>query len=223
VKPTSLLSVPLVFNRVYDGVMKKIGEGSALSQKVAKLALATARRRNARLEQGLPVPWLLRAQYALADKLVLGKIKARICPSLKYMIGGGAATGTAVLHFFEDIGIPVCEGYGLTETSPIISVGANGWSTRRLGCVGTPLDNVTVQILDPETGKELPADSDGEICVAGPSVMTGEYLTYNHFSHPAPPHLFFYLSQATATTPRPTRKCSSTRTAKSESISQSVS
>ena len=136
-KPTNFLSVPLVFNRVYDGVMKKINEGSPLSQKLAKMALGVARRRNALLELGQPVPWLLSAQYALANKVVLSKIKSRICPSLKYMIGGGAATGTTVLHFFEDIGIPVCEGYGLTETSPIISVGANGWTTRRLGCVGT--------------------------------------------------------------------------------------
>ena len=52
------------------------------------------------------------------------------------MPSGGAAVSVPVLHFFEDIGIPVCEGYGLTETSPVISTGNNGWTTRRLGCVG---------------------------------------------------------------------------------------
>jgi long-subunit acyl-CoA synthetase (AMP-forming) len=69
-------------------------------------------------------------------QIVLSKIKARISPSLRYMPSGGAAVSLPVLHFFEDIGIPVCEGYGLTETSPVVSTGNNGWDTRRLGCVG---------------------------------------------------------------------------------------
>ena len=80
--------MPLVFNRVYDGVMKKINEGSPLSQRLAKMALGVARRRNELLEVGKPVPFLLGLQYAVASKVVLSKIKGRICPSLKYMIGG---------------------------------------------------------------------------------------------------------------------------------------
>jgi len=88
------------------------------------------------------------------------------------------------------------QGYGLTETSPVISVGSHQWTTRRLGCVGTPLHNVTVQILDPETKEERPVDTDGEICVAGPSVMTGyrnnPQVYHNQFaicSYPFPvPH-----------------------------------
>lgn len=153
----------------------------------------------------------------------------------------GAATGPTVLHFFEDIGIPICEGYGLTETSPIISVGANGWTTRRLGCVGTPLDNVIVQIVDPgsDTHQELPADMDGEICVAGPSVMTGGCRGGVGVSSStcdiqscmscmdSLTHLFLLLfsvlllttvaQQGIATTPQPTTRSSSGKTAKGRS------
>ena len=83
------------------------------------------------------------------------------------MASGGAAVNIKVLEFFEDIGIPICEGYGLTETAPVITAAANNWETRRLGTVGVALPRVTVSIIDPE-GKELPADEDGEVCCSGP-------------------------------------------------------
>jgi long-chain acyl-CoA synthetase len=89
------------------------------------------------------------------------------------MASGGAATSKVVLEFFEDIGVSVLEGYGLTETSPIITSGALEWENRRLGCVGVPILGVTVRIINPETLEELPADTDGEITTAGPNVMVG--------------------------------------------------
>jgi long-chain acyl-CoA synthetase len=116
---------------------------------------------------------LLKLQYALVNKVVLSKIKERVCPSLRYMPSGGAGVSLPVLHFFEDINIPICEGYGLTETSPVVTSGNNTWAMRRLGCVGVPVDNVIVKILDPETLEEKKGEEDGEICVSGPSVMTG--------------------------------------------------
>lgn len=76
-------------------------------------------------------------------------------------------------QFFEDIGIPICEGYGLTETSPVITASAMGWETRRLGCAGVVLEGNRVAIMDPETNEELPSDTDGEICAAGPNIMVG--------------------------------------------------
>eukprot|EP01041_Mallomonas_annulata_P008863 gene8863-18361_t len=78
-----------------------------------------------------------------------------------------------VLQFFEDIGIPVCEGYGLTETSPIIALSVNNWNDRRLGCVGVVLPSLTVKLVDPATDEDLPLDATGEVCVSGPSVMSG--------------------------------------------------
>jgi long-chain acyl-CoA synthetase len=80
------------------------------------------------------------------------------------MGSGGAAASLPVLQFFEDIGIPVCEGYGLTETAPIITSSAQGWETRRLGCVGTPVPGAEILILAPVTLEEMPAGADGEVC-----------------------------------------------------------
>jgi long-chain acyl-CoA synthetase len=65
--------------------------------------------------------------------VVLKKIKDQICPSMKYMAAGGAGVSMPVLEFFEDIGIPICEGYGLTETAPVITVSTNSFQNRRLG------------------------------------------------------------------------------------------
>lgn len=79
------------------------------------------------------------------------------------MGAGGAATSLPVLQFFEDIGIPVIEGYGLTETAPIITAGSVDFSNRRLGCVGVPLPGQDVRIIDPNTNEVLGNDTDGEV------------------------------------------------------------
>ena len=86
---------------------------------------------------------------------------------------GGAAAGMEVLHFFEDIGLSVIEGYGLTETSPVVTAGSVDWEYRRLGCVGVPIHGIDVKIVDPTTLQPVPNDTDGEITVSGPIVMKG--------------------------------------------------
>ena len=95
----------------------------------------------------------------------------------RFMCSGGAANNLKVLHFFEDIGIPICEGYGLTETSPVLAAStpsdAGQWSQRRLGCTGVVLPNVTLKVLDPATMNEVGPDQEGEVCATGPSVMNG--------------------------------------------------
>ena len=75
---------------------------------------------------------------------------------------GGAALSDEVSHFFEDIGIPVCCGYSLTETSPAIATSTTNWETRFTGTVGVLLDDVTLQIIDPETMLPLPVDKEGD-------------------------------------------------------------
>jgi long-chain acyl-CoA synthetase len=79
-------------------------------------ALQVARDRNALLELGKSVPWSLNVQHKLYDRIVLSKIREKFGGRLRYMGSGGAACSLPVLQFFEDIGIPICEGYGLTET-----------------------------------------------------------------------------------------------------------
>jgi long-chain acyl-CoA synthetase len=173
IKPTIIMSVPILFNKVYNGVQKAIGEGSTGKKALFNAAMKVSRERNELLEFGKPVGAWLDFKHKLADKIIFSKIRERLGGRLQFMSAGGAATSVEVLQFFEDIGISICEGYGLTETAPVISTGGNNWNTRRLGCVGVPLPGNTVYIRDPETGAELPADTDGEICVAGRNVMKG--------------------------------------------------
>lgn len=79
------------------------------------------------------------------------------------MGSGGAAISLETLRFFEDIGIPIIEGYGMTETSPVITCGTISWEHRRLGMVGRPIPGVDVKIVEPGTSKVLPSDTDGEV------------------------------------------------------------
>jgi len=173
IRPTVIMSVPVLFNKVYDGVMKVINEGSPLKKKLFFAALGVARERNQLLEFGQTPSAFLDFKFNLADKVVLSKVRERLGGRMKFFAAGGAATSITVLEFFEDIGIPICEGYGLTETSPVISSGANDWETRRLGCVGVPLFNNTVLIIDPNTLEERPLGEEGEIVQSGPNVMVG--------------------------------------------------
>jgi len=173
IRPTIIMSVPVLFNKVYDGVMKVMNEGPPLKKKLFMASLGVARERNHMLEFGeTPSAWL-DFKFNLADKIVLSKVRERLGGRMKFFAAGGAATSVTVLQFFEDIGIPVCEGYGLTETSPVITSGANDWQTRRLGCVGVPLYNNIVQIIDPNTLEERAAGEEGEIVQSGPNVMVG--------------------------------------------------
>ena len=173
IRPTVIMSVPVLFNKVYDGVIKKVNEGSPITKKLFFAALGVARERNHLLEFGnTPSAWL-DFKHGIADKVVLSKIRDKLGGRLKFFAAGGAATSLTVLEFFEDIGIPICEGYGLTETSPVIACGANDWDTRRLGCVGVPLFNNIVRIIDPHTLEERPLGEEGEVCQAGPNVMVG--------------------------------------------------
>ena len=173
IKPSILCSVPVLFNRVYDGVLKKMSTESPLKQKLFHAALKISRQRNQLLEEGKSVSAWLNFKHKIVDKVVFSKIRDRLGGNIQLIISGGAATSLPVLHFFEDIGIPICEGYGLTETSPVITSNLAGWGNRRLGTAGIALPNVDLRIVDPETKADMPPGQDGEICAAGPNIMTG--------------------------------------------------
>ena len=136
--------------------MKKIQESSKLKQSIFNLAMKTARQVNHKKEHNLPINAIENFQYKIFDKIVFKGIREKLGGNLRFMAAGGAAVNIKVLQFFEDIGIPICEGYGLTETSPVITSGANNWTTRRLGCVGVPLEGVDVKILLPGTTTDQP-------------------------------------------------------------------
>jgi long-chain acyl-CoA synthetase len=169
IRPTLLLAVPRIFERIYDGLRKRLAEESPRKRKLFERGLEVAARRRELAEKGERSLWL-EAQFAVFERLVFSKIKERFGGRLRYVISGGAALSREVGEFIDNIGIVVFEGYGLTETSPIVST--NTPDARRLGTVGRPIPGVDVFICD-ESGKVLPRETDGEVVVVGPNLMQG--------------------------------------------------
>ncbi|MFI5838514.1 AMP-dependent synthetase/ligase [Catenuloplanes sp. NPDC051500] len=150
VKPTFLLSVPRVFEKVYSGAKQKAEAGGrgAIFARAEATAIAYSEALESKGGPGLA----LRARHALFDRLVYGKLRAAMGGKCTDAVSGGAPLGARLAHFYRGIGVLVMEGYGLTETSP--AVAANIPSAIRIGTIGRPLPGVTVRIAD-----------DGEILV----------------------------------------------------------
>jgi long-chain acyl-CoA synthetase len=142
-------------------------ETGGLAKKLFVMGVESARRRRELAEKG-QFGFLTDLKFKLADKIVFSKIRARFGGQLKYAITGSATMNVEIGHFFADIGIPVYDCYGLTETTPAVTM--NCPAAHRPGSVGRPLDQVRVEI--DRLFLEENAD-DGEIIVYGPNVMQG--------------------------------------------------
>ncbi|AUX24391.1 long-chain fatty acid--CoA ligase [Sorangium cellulosum] len=165
VQPTVLMSVPRIFNRIYEGVHKQMSEKPALIQTLFRAGVRAATKQN----RGDALGLVERLTLAAADRVVFSKIRAKFGGKLKYAISGGAALSREVAEFVDALGITVYEGYGLTETSPIAAVNYPG--ARRLGSVGKAIPGVRIVIDKSETHDP----KQGEIVVHGPNVMMGYY------------------------------------------------
>jgi long-chain acyl-CoA synthetase len=163
IQPTVLVAVPRIFNKIYGLVNQQIAGRPAFLQKIIRAGLHSAARRARGERLGL----VERLELAFDDKAVFSKIRARFGGRLKYVISGSATLGHDVAEFIDAVGLPVYEGYGLTETSPIVTANVPG--SRRLGSVGRVVPGVRVVIDTSVTGHER----DGEILVYGPNVMVG--------------------------------------------------
>jgi len=159
IRPTVMTAVPRFFERLYDRIRKQVDNGPPLKRKIFYWA-ADVGRRIAEAKRSGNIPVSLKTQHALADVLVYRKFRHRLGGRLRFMVSGGAALAKELGEFFEAIGIQVIEGYGLTETSPVISV--NRLDRYKFGTVGFPIPGVEVKIAD-----------DGEILTRGPHVMKG--------------------------------------------------
>jgi len=166
VKPTILIAVPRIFNRIYDVVNKQMIDRPKPIQALfrAGIAAATKKKRGESLTlgQGLAL--------AAADRLIFSKVRARFGGRLRFSVSGSAALAREVAEFVDALGISVFEGYGLTEASPVVS--ANSPDFTRIGTVGKPLPRVRVEIDRTATGDAV----NGEILVYGDNVMLG----YHH-------------------------------------------
>ncbi|MFX1273752.1 MAG: AMP-dependent synthetase/ligase [Promethearchaeota archaeon] len=160
VKPTILIAVPRIFNRIYQGIhfkMKQEGPKKEALFNNAKKAAAT-------LREGGKVGF----KDKLLMKIVFKKVRALFGGKLRYAVTGSAVMNPEIAQFFIDIGIPTFDGYGLTETSPVIT--SNCPTANKLGSVGKPIENVTVVIDKSLVGED---SEDGEILCFGPNVMQG--------------------------------------------------
>ncbi len=168
VRPTVLYAVPRVFNKIYGGLRKKVAEDGGLKQALFGAAMANVERKK-ELEASGESSWWVDAKHSLFDYKVFSKVRERFGGRLRYAVSGGAALSPEVGEFIDKLGIFVCEGYGLTETSPIVST--NHPTARKLGSVGRPIEGVEV-IIDRSVVDDEDSN-DGEIVVSGPNVMQG--------------------------------------------------
>ena len=161
VKPTIMAAVPRFYERVYGRVLSTVEAGSPTRQRIFHWAMGLGERKYANHVAGEGnSPWLT-LQLRLADALVFKKIRARTGGNIRYLVSGSAPLAREVGEFFYGMGLLILEGYGLTETSPFVSI--NRPHDFLFGTVGTPAPSTEVKI----------DEATGEICVRGPQIMQG--------------------------------------------------
>ena len=161
VRPTVLAAVPRFFEKIYARLMEKGSKEQGVKRKLFFWSISVAQRAAAWRCGMAPASASLKLQWKLADRLVYSKIRANMGGRVRLICSGGAPLSKALAEFFWAVGVPIYQGYGLTETSPIVS---SNFPRNRPGSSGQPIPNVHVRIAE-----------DGEILVKGPCIMQGYY------------------------------------------------
>ena len=162
VKPTVFTGVPRVYEKLHSRISQTGQSGSSAKSAIFRWAVGVGMARGRALLAGRRPSRLLAVQSSLADRLVFSKIRSGVGGRLRYLVSGSAPLGVSVAEFFHGLGLPIIEGYGLTETAPILTV--NPPAAPRAGTVGKAVNGVELRIA-----------ADGEILARGPNLMTGYY------------------------------------------------
>ena len=162
VKPTIFIGVPRIFEKVYAKAKLQAAQSGGLKEKIFDWAIEVAKAYALRNEKREAIGFDLKLKHALADRLVYSKLRDFFGGQLRYCITGGAALPDEIFLIFTGAGISIMQGYGLTETSPVIT--SSNPIDLKLGTVGRPIRNMKVRIAE-----------DGEVEAFGPGVMLGYY------------------------------------------------
>jgi long-chain acyl-CoA synthetase len=162
IRPDIFAAVPRLFEKMRAKILDTVASGSPAKQKIFNWALGIAQERLDYRVTKKPMPFGLSIKSAIADKLVFRTILGRLGGRVRFVLSGGAPLSAELAAFFVGAGLEILEGYGLTETSPVITL--NRPDKRRLGTVGPLIPGVEVKI-----------EADGEICTRGPHVMKGYF------------------------------------------------
>lgn len=162
IQPTIMTAVPRLFERIYSKIKRNAESQPEGKQKIFNWAIELGKEFAIAKKSGQPIPIFLSLKRKLADKLVYQKLREATGGKMRFFISGGAALARELGQFFEAVGILVVEGYGLTESSPVIAV--NRVNDYKFGTVGKPLPGVEIKIA-----------KDGEILAYGPNIMQGYY------------------------------------------------
>lgn len=160
IRPHWMVSVPRLYEKVHAGVLANVESESEFKQKVFKWAVGVGGEVSELTVDHKPIPFGLKVKHKIADKLVFSKIYEKMGGRLRFFVSGGAPLAKEIAEFFNAMGILILEGYGLTETSPIIT--CNLPDAVRFGSVGRVIPEVEAKIAE-----------DGEILARGPNIMKG--------------------------------------------------
>ena len=162
VRPTAMVSVPRLYEKIYATVYDRIEKASGIKRKLFNWAIKTGSKYHYRKKDNLLIGPGLKIKYILADKLILSKLRDIVGGPKNFFSAGGAPLSKEIEEFFFSAGLLICQGYGLTETSPMVTFNSPG--SFKFGTVGKPILSCKVKI-----------DENGEILVKGKNVMQGYY------------------------------------------------